>query len=59
MCTNLTSIIISESITSVGEDVFKYCVNLTRYREAASEPSEWSSSWVCSNKQVIMGHTEE
>ena len=43
--TDLTSITIPDSITSIGSYVFSGCSILTIYCEAASKPSGWGSNW--------------
>lgn len=56
---NLTSIVIPNSVTSIGERAFSGCDSLTIYCEAESAPSGWSWSWNSSNRPVVWGHTIE
>ena len=51
--TNITSINIPGSVTTIGNDAFSNCSNLTIYCEAPSQPSGWSSSWNSSNRPVV------
>ena len=45
-CTSLTSVVIGDSVTSIGADAFVYCYNLTDiYCYAESQPSGWASDW--------------
>ncbi len=51
-CSNLTSITIPASVTTIAERAFYSCDNLTIYCEAESQPSGWSSYWNYSNCPV-------
>ena len=58
-CENITSITISDSVTSIGDSAFEDCRGLTHiYCEASSQPSGWDSGWKngCS-AQVVWGYT--
>lgn len=44
-CINLTSVAIPESISNIGDDVFKNCRCLTIYCETKSKPNGWSNDW--------------
>ena len=58
-CSSLTSVIIPDSVTSIGAFAFHGCTGLTHiYCEAASQPSGWSSIWKfgCS-AQVVWSYT--
>ena len=52
-CSKLTSVTISENITSIGEKAFYECSSLTIYCEVASKPSDWNSNWNYSNCPVV------
>ena len=51
--TELTNIVISDSVTSVGDYAFNNCDALTIYCEAESKPSGWSSNWNSSNCPLV------
>ncbi len=55
---NLTSIKIPTSVTSIETGAFSECISLTIYCEAMSKPSEWSSSWNYYNRHVVCCYTE-
>ena len=57
-CSNLTSITISNSVTSIESYAFYSCIRLTIYCEVTSEPSGWSSIWNKSNRPVYYGINE-
>ncbi len=52
-CSNLESISIPSSVTSIGEYAFYYCSGLTIYCEAESQPSGWDSDWNRDNRPVV------
>ena len=52
-CSMLTSVTISNNITSIGEKAFYNCSSLTIYCEVASKPSDWNSNWNYSNCPVV------
>ncbi|MBQ7761404.1 MAG: leucine-rich repeat protein [Clostridia bacterium] len=52
-CTNLASIEIPSSVTTIGEYAFYKCLNLTIYCEAKSKPSGWDIDWNCSYCTVV------
>ena len=56
-CSNLTSVIIPDSVTSIGNGAFLGCKSLTIYCEATSKPSGWDSNWNYSNCPVVWGYT--
>ena len=41
----MTSIVIPDSVTSIGSYAFDDCISLTIYCEASSKPSGWNSTW--------------
>ena len=45
-CSLLTSIVIPNSVTTIGNSAFDGCTSLTVYCEAESKPSGWEGSWV-------------
>ena len=56
-CKALTSIVIPESVSYIGFDVFLNSNNVTTYREASSQPERWASSWNSQNRPVVWGYT--
>ena len=62
---NLKSIIIPDTVTDIGHDVFKNCDrNLTVYCEAESRPGSWSKDWNLHSDgkyyiPVVWGYTGE
>ncbi len=57
-CTNLESVTIPDSVTSIGSYAFSGCEGLTIYCEAESQPNGWSSYWNYSNRPVVWGYKE-
>ena len=55
-CDNVKTIVIPNSVTSIGDFAFSRCPNLTIYCEAESEPSGWSSYWNDNNRPVVWGY---
>ncbi len=53
-CSSLTSIIIPDSVTSIGSFAFENCDKLTIYAKADSEPEGWKPSYC----PVVWGYTE-
>ena len=51
-CVSLTSVIISDSVTTIGSYAFRYCTSVKFYCEAESQPSGWYSKWNNSNRPV-------
>ena len=51
-CSRLISVVIPDSVTSIGSSVFSGCDSLTIYCEATSQPSGWNSSWNYTNRPV-------
>ena len=58
-CSNLTKIVIPDSVKSVGLYAFAYCDNLTIYCEAESKPNGWNNSWNISSRPVVWGYEIE
>lgn len=58
-CMNLTSIVIPSGVATMGRRVFEDCSKLTVYCEAQSQPSEWHTSWNCSECHVVWGYVKE
>ena len=58
-CTSLTSVVIPDSVTSIGYCAFAECTSLTIYCEASKEPSGWDSDWNSSNCPVVWGYKQE
>ncbi len=48
-CRNLKSVIIPNSITTIGNYAFQYCSELTIYAEPTCQPDGWSSNWNCTD----------
>ena len=55
-CSNLTSVVIPNGVTSIGDYAFGGCYKLTIYCEAESKPSGWSSDWNNSRRPVEWGY---
>ena len=55
-CSNLTSIIIPEGVTSIGDYAFNHCSSLVIFAEVSSKPEGWSSKWNDWNRPVIWGY---
>ncbi len=55
--TNIKTLVLPASITTVGRWAFNCCDSLTLYVEHNSKPSGWSSDWNNSNRPVIWGCT--
>jgi len=55
--TSLTNIVIPDTVTYMGPNVFSQCDSLTIYVKVASLPSGWSEEWN-SNRPVILGYIE-
>ena len=51
-CSNITSITIPNSVTSIGYDEFSGCNALTIYCEASSKPGGWHNRWNLSHPVV-------
>ncbi len=58
-CCDLKSIAISQSVISVGSDVFAGNVSLIIYCEAESKPSGWHDEWNSDNCPVVWGYFDE
>ena len=58
-CGNLAKVFIPKSVTTIGENVFRDCRNLTLYCEANNKPSGWSSNWNPDNNPVVWGHNDD
>jgi len=52
-CTNLTSIVIPSTVSTIGLSQFEGCTGLTIYCEAASQPSGWDSTWNKSKCPIV------
>ena len=46
-CDNLTSIVIPDSVTTIGNDAFSDCGSLIIYCDKESMPPTWSDYWHC------------
>jgi hypothetical protein len=58
-CTSLTSIVIPNSVTLMGRDVFCGCSKLTIYCKAKRKPLfGWDRKWNSSKRPVVWGHKE-
>ena len=54
-CDSLVSIIIPDSVTSIGNFAFASCDSLTIYCEAESQPDGWNKYWNVDNCPVVWG----
>ena len=52
-CTNLTSITIPSTVSTIGLSQFEGCTSLTIYCEAPSQPSGWDSTWNKSKCPIV------
>jgi hypothetical protein len=55
----LTSVVIGDSVTSIGEYAFYQCYKLTIYCKAESQPSGWHAKWNYSNRPVVWVYKEK
>ena len=56
-CTNLESVVIPESVTSVGHDIFQLSnEDLIIYCEAENKPDGWKEGWNMSHFTVVWGY---
>jgi hypothetical protein len=55
-CTSLTSIVIPDSVKSIGAYAFYKCISATIYCEAESQPDGWDSNWNYSKCPVVWGY---
>lgn len=58
-CKSLTSITISNSVTSIGESAFSGCTNLRIYCEAKEKPGGWEYGWNFSLCPVVWGYNQK
>ena len=56
-CTNLKTVAIHDSVTSIGDWTFNSCSSLTIYAEVANKPNGWTSNWNSSRRPVVWGHS--
>jgi hypothetical protein len=56
-CKNLNSVVLYDSVETVGENAFKGCTNVIIYCEATIKPETWSENWNPDNCQVVWGFT--
>ena len=57
-CTDLTSVVIPNSVTIIGNYAFYDCTGLKIYCEAQSKPSGWDSDWNYSKCPVVWGYKQ-
>ena len=57
-CKALTTFVIPEECTTLGEFVFSGCTSLTVFCEAASKPDGWNNRWNNSNCEVYWGYLQ-
>ncbi|MBE5747600.1 MAG: leucine-rich repeat domain-containing protein [Clostridiales bacterium] len=58
-CSNVTKIVIPQSVETIGSWAFFGCYELTIYCEAQSQPISWGDAWNLSNTPVVWGYTGE
>ncbi len=51
-CSSLNMIVIPNSVTDMGVNVFRNCKNLKIYAEATQKPDSWDEEWNLSNTPV-------
>ena len=56
ICDSLTSAVIPDSVTSIGDMAFSNYTSLTIYCKVASKPSVWHSNWNSGNRPVVWGY---
>jgi hypothetical protein len=57
-CISLTSITLPSTLTSIGQNAYANCKNLTIFAAASSKPNGWHTSWNANNRPVKWGYAE-
>lgn len=55
----LTSVVVHNGVTSIGDWAFNSCLQLTIYAETTTKPNGWTSNWNSSKRPVVWGYFDK